>query len=232
MSATVPAPLLRPAPQQRHRTWRVTGAVVLAHALLLWLIGQELLGPTAPVGEAESVIMASVVAEQPAPPAPLPQPPAPVPKPQPAPRPATASPVAAQAQPSPLLAPAAPGNTAPAVPAATPTPAAAPAATTPRPATPSAAVVLPSSDADYLNNPPPTYPRMSRRMGEQGTVLLRVFISAEGRAEQAEIRTSSGHARLDEAALETARRWRYVPGKRAGVAEAMWFNVPIRFVLD
>ena len=232
MSATVPAPLLRPAPQQRHRTWPVTGAVVLAHALLLWLIGQKLLGPTAPVGEAESVIMASVVAEQPAPPAPLPQPPAPVPKPQPAPRPATASPVAAQAQPSPLLAPAAPGNTAPAVPAATPTPAAAPAATTPRPATPSAAVVLPSSDADYLNNPPPTYPRMSRRMGEQGTVLLRVFISAEGRAEQAEIRTSSGYARLDEAALETVRRWRYVPGKRAGVAEAMWFNVPIRFVLD
>ena len=64
-----------------------------------------------------------------------------------------------------------------------------------------AAVVLPSSAADYLHNPPPAYPRMSRRMGEQGTVLLRVFISAEGRAEKAEIRTSSGYARLDEAAV-------------------------------
>ena len=95
-----------------------------------------------------------------------------------------------------------------------------------------AAVVLPSSDADYLHNPPPAYPRMSRRMGEQGTVLLRVFISAEGRAEKADIRTSSGYARLDEAALETVQRWRYVPGKRAGQPEAMWFNVPIRFVLD
>ena len=93
-------------------------------------------------------------------------------------------------------------------------------------------MVLPSTDADYLNNPPPAYPRMSRRMGEQGTVLVRVFINAEGRADKAEIRTSSGYPRLDEAALETVQRWRYVPGKRAGVAEAMWFNVPIRFVLD
>ena len=35
-----------------------------------------------------------------------------------------------------------------------------------------------------------------------------------------------------QAALATVQRWRYVPGKRAGVPEAMWFNVPIRFVLD
>jgi len=69
-------------------------------------------------------------------------------------------------------------------------------------------------------------------MGEQGTVLVRVFISTEGRAEKAEIRTSSGYVRLDEAALETVQRWRFVPGKRAGQPEAMWFNVPIRFVLD
>jgi protein TonB len=37
---------------------------------------------------------------------------------------------------------------------------------------------------------------------------------------------------LDLAALQTVKRWRYVPGKRAGVAEAMWFSVPIRFVLE
>ena len=69
-------------------------------------------------------------------------------------------------------------------------------------------------------------------MGEQGTVLVHVFINAEGRADKVEIGTSSGYPRLDEVALETVERWRYVPGKRAGVAEAMWFNVPIRFVLD
>lgn len=92
--------------------------------------------------------------------------------------------------------------------------------------------VPPSSDADYLNNPAPSYPRMSRRMGEQGTVVVKVFINAEGRAEKAVIRTSSGYSRLDESALETVKRWRFVPGKRAGQAEAMWFNVPIRFLLD
>jgi protein TonB len=95
-----------------------------------------------------------------------------------------------------------------------------------------ASLVLPSSDADYLNNPPPAYPRMSKRMGEQGTVIVRVLIGLQGSAEQAEIRTSSGYERLDKAALETVQRWRYSPGKRHGTPEAMWFNVPVRFVLE
>ena len=54
----------------------------------------------------------------------------------------------------------------------------------------------------------------------------------QGTAEQAEIRTSSGNDRLDKAALDTVQRWRYVPGKRHGNPEAMWFNVPVRFVLE
>lgn len=102
----------------------------------------------------------------------------------------------------------------------------------PRPSTRLTTTVEPSSDADYLHNPAPAYPRMSRRMGEQGLVVVRVLINTEGRAEQAEIRTSSGYNRLDEAALETVKRWRYVPGQRAGIPETMWFNVPIRFRLD
>jgi periplasmic protein TonB len=44
--------------------------------------------------------------------------------------------------------------------------------------------------------------------------------------------TSSGFQRLDDTAVQTVLRWRYVPGKRAGVPEAMWFNVPITFVLE
>lgn len=95
-----------------------------------------------------------------------------------------------------------------------------------------ATVQLPSSDADYLNNPKPAYPPMSRRMGEQGTVIVRALIDADGSAQQAEVQQSSGFERLDRAALETALKWRYVPGKRAGVAEAMWFKVPLRFVLE
>ena len=91
---------------------------------------------------------------------------------------------------------------------------------------------LPSSDAAYLQNPRPAYPAVSRRLGEQGKVLVRVLIGIDGTAQQAELQQSSGYDRLDRAALETVRKWRYVPGKRAGVPEAMWFDVPLNFVLD
>ncbi len=93
------------------------------------------------------------------------------------------------------------------------------------------ALELPSSDAQYLNNPTPAYPALSKRLGEQGKVVIRTFIDADGTAQQAQIKQSSGYDRLDQAALTTALKWRYVPGKRAGVAEAMWFDVPFNWVL-
>ena len=93
-------------------------------------------------------------------------------------------------------------------------------------------VIEPSADADYLKNPPPAYPRTSRRLGEQGTVIVRVFITTQGLPEKTEVRTSSGFARLDQAALEAVQRWRFVPGRRSGTPEAMWFNIPVRFVLE
>ena len=91
---------------------------------------------------------------------------------------------------------------------------------------------LPSSRADYLNNPKPAYPPMSRRLGEQGMVVVRVLIETNGTASAAEIRTSSGFSRLDHAAIQTVLGWRYVPGKRNGVAERMWFDVPFNFNLE
>ena len=218
----------------KHRTWRVTAGVVLAHAGLIWLIATGLLSTAVPGGETEHLIMANVITDAPTAPAPLAQPLTPQTQPKTLPQPRTPT------APTPILTPvvstAAPTAAAPAPSTApTPTTASAAPAGNQRPNTASAApaaVTLPSSDADYLNNPAPVYPGMSRRMGEQGTAVLRVFINTEGRAEKAEIRTSSGYSRLDEVALATVQRWRYVPGKRAGVPEAMWFNVPIRFVLD
>ena len=68
--------------------------------------------------------------------------------------------------------------------------------------------------------------------GLYGAPPLRVLIGADGLPQKADIRTSSGFERLDQAALATVMKWRYVPGKRAGVPEAMWFNVPINFVLE
>ena len=61
---------------------------------------------------------------------------------------------------------------------------------------------------------------------------MRVLIGTDGTAREAELRQSSGYDRLDRVALDTVRKWRYVPGKRNGVPEAMWFDVPINFVLE
>ena len=111
-------------------------------------------------------------------------------------------------------------------------PTAAPVAAGPVAAPSSPAVQLPSSDADYLQNPRPPYPAISRRLNEQGKTTVRVLIGTDGQPQRAEISKSSGFARLDDAAMATVMRWRFVPGKRGGVAEAMWFNVPINWVLE
>ena len=114
--------------------------------------------------------------------------------------------------------------------AQTPEPAPEPAPAPAPPAPPK--VELPSSDADYLQNPKPAYPPISKRLGEQGKVLVRVLIGVEGNAQKAEIKQTSGFERLDQSAMATVLRWRYTPGRRAGVPEAMWFNVPVNFVLE
>ena len=108
----------------------------------------------------------------------------------------------------------------------------APIATSPGPPAPRVEPVLaPRFDADYLTNPAPAYPALSRRMGEQGRVLLRVFVHADGSAGQVEIRESSGFERLDRAARDTVTRWRFVPARQGERPVAAWVLVPISFSL-
>lgn len=87
-------------------------------------------------------------------------------------------------------------------------------------------------DADYLKNPAPPYPAISRRMGEEGKVVLRVLVTPEGTAGSLEIRTSSGSPRLDESALRTVRQWRFVPARRGDTAVQSWVLVPVVFKLE
>ena len=101
-----------------------------------------------------------------------------------------------------------------------------PSAAAPSPVTP------PSFNAAYLDNPAPAYPALARRAGEQGRVLLRVLVSAGGTAEVVEIHTSSSSPRLDSAALETVKRWRFVPARQGDVRVAAWVLVPINFTLE
>ncbi len=90
----------------------------------------------------------------------------------------------------------------------------------------------PSFNAGYLHNPPPSYPPVSRRMGEQGRVLLRVTISADGMALSVAMQSGSGSNRLDEAAVAAVRKWRFVPAKRGGQAVSASVMVPIKFSLE
>ena len=92
-------------------------------------------------------------------------------------------------------------------------------------------VTLPSFNADYLNNPAPPYPALSRRLGEEGKVVLRVFVNENGLPAQVQIRTSSGHNRLDSTALETVRQWKFTPARRGEQSIGAWVLVPISFNL-
>lgn len=87
-------------------------------------------------------------------------------------------------------------------------------------------------DADYLNNPAPVYSLMARRQGESGKVLLLVQVTAEGTAGRVEIQQSCGFPRLDEAALEAVRKWRFVPARRGEQAIAASVIVPLTFKLN
>ena len=138
---------------------------------------------------------------------------------------ATPEPVPVEA-PSPRSVPATPPP--PAEPPPTPQPAVAAA----RPAPPPPPVTAPIFNAEYLRNPPPAYPTLSRRLGEEGRVVLRVLVSPAGTAQEVEVRTPSGHARLDAAAREAVQRWRFVPAKRGDDPVAAWVLIPISFRLE
>ena len=97
---------------------------------------------------------------------------------------------------------------------------------------PTQPLVPPRFDVAYLNNPRPEYPRLARRMGEQGRVLLNVFVNAAGQAEKVEIRTSSGYASLDQAARNAVQKWKFVPARKGDQPIGAWVVVPISFVLE
>lgn len=101
-----------------------------------------------------------------------------------------------------------------------------PAAAVPAPFTP------PVFDAAYLENPAPAYPSLSRRLREEGRVLLRVLVTPAGAAEEVQVRTSSGASRLDAAALETVRRWKFIPARRGAETFPAWVLIPISFKLE
>ncbi len=227
------------------RRWGVLASVVLVHLGVLWWLQQGLSREVWPL--VTPVTLINVPLDPPAPavlpdrkPEKLPEPLAvpnrlaPTPRPQPVPEPPsppTASPSAVSVTPLPSVASPLPATESPAQ-ASSAVPPASGSRAGPGPGAAAPSVVLPSASAAYLHNPPPAYPAMSRRLAEQGRVMVRVLIGTDGLPQKAELQAGSGYDRLDRAALDAVMRWRFVPGRRGDVPETMWVSVPIVFNLE
>ncbi|MGH8178115.1 MAG: energy transducer TonB [Steroidobacter sp.] len=84
---------------------------------------------------------------------------------------------------------------------------------------------------EYLREPSPKYPPQSRRLREQGVVVLRVLIDEHGQACDIAIETSSGYARLDEAAREAVASAAFRPYVESGAPQRALVLIPIEFSL-
>lgn len=204
------------------------GLVAAAHAaLLLPLLATPPAAEPAPLQVFSARLIAAPAAASATPAAAMPA----APKPSPA-RPTAPAPSLANSTAS---SPSSMAASAPASAAAASTAASAPASTASGPSSPSgASTVLAEAryDAAYLHNPKPTYPPASRRGGEQGQVLLRVAVAADGSAQAVQVIAGSGFSRLDQAALEAVRRWKFVPAKRGDIPVDGVVRVPINFSLE
>jgi protein TonB len=100
----------------------------------------------------------------------------------------------------------------------------------PSPQVSSAAKLVAS--VEYLREPVPRYPPQSRKLREQGLVVLRVLIDERGTACDVAIESSSGHERLDRAAREAIARAEFRPYVEDGIARRAMVLIPIEFSLN
>lgn len=226
----LPVPF-HPPVRQLNRNILIGGSVVLFHVAALWALQSGLLRRAV-----EMVVPVAILSEIVAPPAPkVEQPPEPV---KPAPPPPAKQPVARKVErpavpapqpvavPSPVPAPEAPtGVEVQTRPAPSVT-----AAVAPAPAAAADKVELPFIDADYAPNEDVFRPPgISSRLGEYGTVVLRVTVGVNGMATQVQLAKSSGYPRLDNAALQGARRLKFKPAIRNGVPVEFSYDFPVKY---
>ena len=214
----------------------LVAAVALGHLVALWGLLQISAVQEA-VHQVAPIVFDFITLEPPRPNAAPPPPPTPRPRP-PAPQsppPVIAAPPQPQAPaPAPFIVPTPPmpqpipveiaptSPPAPAVPVAPPAP----------PAPPPPPRVIPASNIAYLLPPPIELPLASRRMGEEGLVLLRVRVGTDGLPKDVTVHRSSGFTRLDEQALWAMKRARFKPQTDGGVAIEWIVIAPLQYVIE
>jgi protein TonB len=209
--------------------------IVGLHLLAVWGLLQ-----VQAVREAATQAVPILVSLLAAPTPPVPPPPtaSPAPKPQPRARlqPAPQPPVlATPASPTPETVTVPPPQQAPEPAPAPPQPTTAIATTAPAapPAPPPAPKLLPDDAVQYLQAPQLLYPPLSLRRRETGLVVVRAYVGTEGGPPRTvQVERSSGHARLDQAALSAVQQARFRPYAERGQPVEGWALIPIRFELE
>ena len=109
-----------------------------------------------------------------------------------------------------------------------------------RPPTPPAPRVQPPAPpaprtvakVEFIRAPDPAYPMMSRRLGEQGKVMIRALVDEQGHAVDVAIQQSSGKPRLDEAAKKAVMGALFRPYREEGRPEQVYVIVPVIFKME
>jgi protein TonB len=227
-----PAASLAPVRQydslSRRERHLLTAGIAGLHVVAVWGLLQVQSVQQA-VREVSPLIVDFIAPEAP----PEPAPPPPVRPPLPAPRPAPAPVITAAPTPTP-----APASFV--VPAPEPVPAPAPAVVLAPPAPPApvpppappAPKLLPATAVRYLEPPAIEVPMASRRLGESGTVLLRVVVDTAGLPRQVTLHKSSGHARLDEQAMGAMRQARFKPQTENGLPIEWIVIAPLQYEIE
>ncbi|MES2900275.1 MAG: energy transducer TonB [Pseudomonadota bacterium] len=199
--------------------------VLLAHAILFYFIYAGLLTRLVDVAMPQPVMVSFVAPEPPkTPPPPKTEP---MVKLAPPVLPSVPVPVVQVAlQPNVISvthAPPPPEKAAPVLAAPVAPPAPAPVASGPKTIT---------SGVTFIQEPQPVYPQMSKRMGEQGKVVLRILVNEKGAPDQVTVQTSSGFSRLDEAGRQAAMRALFKPHVEDGRAVPVYVLIPLNFQLS
>jgi protein TonB len=89
----------------------------------------------------------------------------------------------------------------------------------------------PSQELKTKSRVEPVYPPAARRAGEEGTVKLRILVDERGAPREVQVAQGSGFARLDQAAIEAVRKWRFAAATNGSTAITAWTQVAITFKL-
>jgi protein TonB len=207
-------------------------AIVFLHIALLYVLSMSSPSHTAQATTQPREVFAVLIQPEPAPTPvqeiPKPSPPkpktVPVVKKAPTPLPKRKEP-ASEPAPQEQVAETPAPESAPSAPLAAAAPSAAPAVSTPAPP-------KTVSGVEYIQRPAPHYPPLSKRMREEGKVMLRILVNEKGRPERIEIQKSSGFPRLDDAATQAALAAVFKPYMEDGRPVSVYAIVPINFSIQ